>query len=110
MKTLVRSRSANPSAHRQGEPLSASRVSIRVGFRSRGPPWQIPIIVHSSSKASRSGTRGSAQPGRRVRSESATQFDPGVVDAFDRCESEIIRIHATMLPARQGAHTPVPSD
>ena len=46
---------------------------------------------------------------RRIRCEPGKQFDPAVVDAFNRCEAEIIRIRAGMLPDRQGVSTPVPS-
>ncbi|MBZ5558504.1 MAG: HD domain-containing protein [Acidobacteriia bacterium] len=43
------------------------------------------------------------EAGRRIRAEPGKQFDPAVVEAFDRCEDEIIQIRAKMMAARQPA-------
>ncbi len=40
------------------------------------------------------------EAGRRVRAEPGKQFDPAAVEAFNRCEEEIIRIREAKLPAR----------
>jgi putative nucleotidyltransferase with HDIG domain len=45
------------------------------------------------------------EAGRQIRSQAAKQFDPAIVDAFSRCEAELIRIRATMLPARLVSRT-----
>src|SRR5712692_2746516 len=37
------------------------------------------------------------EAGRRIRAEPAKQFDPAAVEAFERCEGEIIGIRSEML-------------
>lgn len=49
------------------------------------------------------------EAGRRIRAEPAKQFDPAAVEAFDRCEGEIIRIRAEMLAARPAVSQPARS-
>jgi putative two-component system response regulator len=46
------------------------------------------------------------EAGRRIRSETGKQFDAAAVDAFTRCEDEIVQIRAAMLALRPAVPHP----